>query len=535
MGKQVIFGTDVQNKLLSGINLLADAVKVTLGAAGRNVALERLHGAAVVTKDGVTVARDIQSDDKLENIGVQMIKQVASKMGEDAGDGTTTATVLTQAIYKAGLKSVDVGFNLLEIKRGMDKAIDLVVADIDKLSREVKSEQDVIDIATISVNSDIELGKLIAKAINTVGEHGLVTTEGGNGTENVLKVSDGLSIKNGYLSSYFVTDKRRGICELKNPYILVTDKKISNPMDLRILLEKSAVDDRPLLIVADDIEGEALGMLVVNSARKTIKVCAVRAPSFGDNKANILNDVALVTGAKVLCGDKGDNFSGEILNRLGSCDMVKVDKSTCSFIKGHGDKEQVKALIEDLTVQLKEEEDSFYIKQLEERRSKLSKGVATILVGGSSEAEIREKTDRVDDSLNATKAALEDGIVAGGGLTLLQVQNSLDLKSFKGDELVGAKIIKDSLSAPLSIICKNGGEEPLVIIDKIRNRKYKQGYDIKNRKFVDMFEAGILDPAKVTKASIKYAGSIAGMLLTTEAIVCSSDKDTEKLMDKPTF
>ncbi|KKP24226.1 MAG: 60 kDa chaperonin [candidate division TM6 bacterium GW2011_GWF2_28_16] len=521
MAKEILFGQDARNKILKGVNTLADAVKVTLGPKGRNVALEKSFGSPTITKDGVSVAKEIELKDKFENMGAQMVREVASKTADVAGDGTTTATVLAQAIYREGMKNVTAGANPMDIKRGMDMAVKLVVEQISKISKPVKDKSEIAQVATISANSDTAIGDLIADAMERVGRHGVITVEEAKGMESELEVVEGMQFDRGYLSPYFVTNPEKMEVNLDNPAILIYDKKINSMKDLLPVLEKIAKQGRSLLIIAEDIEGEALATLVVNKMRGTLNVAAVKAPGFGDRRKAMLEDIAVLTNGKLISEDFGIKLESVSFSDLGTAKSIKITKDNCTIVDGSGDQKDIKARVAQIKAEMEVTTSEYDKEKLQERLAKLSDGVAIIKIGAATETEMKEKKDRVEDALHATRAAVEEGIVAGGGVTLLRVQHVLDTLKLKGDEALGVQIVRKALEEPLRIIVQNAGYEASVVVNTIKASKDEHyGFDAKNEVYTDLIKAGVLDPAKVTRYALQHAASIAGLLLTTEAMVC---------------
>ncbi len=532
MAKQILFGQDARAKILKGVNTLADAVKVTLGPKGRNVAIERSFGSPIITKDGVTVAKEIELKDKFENMGAQMVREVASKTADVAGDGTTTATVLAQAIYREGVKNTTAGANPMEIKRGIDKAVEIVVEEIGKMSKQVKDKSEISQVATISANSDSAIGDLIAKAMDKVGKHGVITVEEAKGIDSELEVVEGMQFDRGYLSPYFITNSERMEVLLENPAILICDKKVTSMKDLLPVLEQIAKQSRSLLIIAEDIEGEALATLVVNKMRGTLSVAAVKSPGFGDRRKAMLQDIAILTGGKMVSDDFGIKLESISFDDLGKAKKIKITKDNCTIVDGQGTEKDIKERVAQINAEINSSTSEYDKEKLQERLAKLSDGVAIIKIGAATETEMKEKKDRVEDALHATRAAVEEGIVAGGGLTLLNTQRSLDNLNLKGDQNLGVEIIKRALEEPIRIIVENSGYEPAVVIEKIKTSNDDKtsvnniGFDAKNEIYTDLIKAGVLDPAKVTRSALQHAASISGLLLTTEAMI--SDIPEEK-------
>ncbi|MCK4650805.1 chaperonin GroEL [Candidatus Babeliales bacterium] len=520
MAKKIIFGQDARSKILKGIDILADATKITLGPKGRNVALEKSFGSPTITKDGVTVAKEIELKDKFENMGAQMVREVASKTADIAGDGTTTATILAQAIYREGIKNTTAGANPMEIKRGIDQAVKVVVDHIQKSANQVKDKTEIAQVATISANSDKAIGKLIADAMEKVGRHGVITVEEAKGMESELEVVEGMQFDRGYLSPYFVTNAEKMETVLENSAILICDKKITSMKDLLPILEQVAKQGMPLLIIAEDIEGEALATLVVNKMRGTLNVAAVKAPGFGDRRKAMLQDIAILTDGKMVSDELGIKLENITFSDLGSAKKIKITKDDCTIIDGQGSKKDIKARVAQIKAEIDATTSEYDKEKLQERLAKLSEGVAIVKIGAATETEMKEKKDRVEDALHATRAAVEEGIVAGGGVTLLRAQKVLDSLKLKGVEALGIEIVKRALEEPARIIAQNAGYEPSVVIDKIKNSKEENiGFDAKNETYTDMIKAGIVDPAKVSRTALQNAASIAGLLLTTEVMV----------------
>jgi len=524
--KQVTFSDKARHRMMHGVNILADAVKVTLGPKGRNVVLEKSFGAPVVTKDGVSVAKEIELSDKLENMGAQMVKEVASKTADVAGDGTTTATVLAQAILREGLKSVAAGMNPMDLKRGIDKAVAASVEELKKLSTPCKDSKSIGQVGTISANSDDAIGQIIADAMEKVGKEGVITVEEGSGLENELDVVEGMQFDRGYLSPYFVNNQQNMTAELENPYILVHDKKISNIRDLLPVLEGVAKAGRPLLIIAEDVEGEALATLVVNSLRGIVKVAAVKAPGFGDRRKAMLQDIAILSGGTVISEEVGLSLEKATLDSLGTAKKVVISKDETTIIDGAGDKQDIAARTEQIRRQIDEATSDYDKEKLQERLAKLAGGVAVIKVGAATEVEMKEKKARVEDALHATRAAVEEGVVPGGGVALLRARTAIaGLKGDNHDQDVGIRIARRAMEEPLRQIVANAGDEASVIVAKVEDGKGNFGYNAATAEFGDMIKMGILDPTKVTRTALQNAGSIAGLMITTEAMVAELPKD----------
>ena len=521
MAKKIVFGQEARNKILEGVDILADTVKLTLGPRGRNVAIEQSFGSPKITKDGVSVAKEIDLKDPLQNMGAQMVREVASKTADVAGDGTTTATVLAQAIFREGNKYVTAGANPIELKRGIDKAVEETVKAIQKVSKDVSNKKEIEQVATISANSDEVIGKIIADAMEKVGRDGVITVEEAKGIESELEVVEGMQFDRGYLSPYFVNKPEKMEAELKDSYILIYDKKINSMKSLLPILEQMAKSGLPLLIIAEDIEGEALATLVVNKIRGTLNVAAIKAPGFGDRRREMLEDIAILTGGKVISEDIGIKLENATMQDLGRAAKVVITKEFTTIVDGHGAVEAIKGRVLHIKRQIEESSSDYDKEKLQERLAKLSCGVAIIKVGAATETEMREKKDRIEDALSATRAAVEEGIVAGGGTALLRAQAALaNLKVTDEDQKLGIQIIFRALEEPARIIAKNAGFEPSVIISKIKEEADANiGFDAKSGKYVNMLEAGIIDPAKVTRTALQNAASISGLLLTTEALI----------------
>ncbi|MBR1718936.1 MAG: chaperonin GroEL [Phocaeicola sp.] len=529
MAKELLFNIDARDELKKGVDALANAVKVTLGPKGRNVILEKKFGAPQITKDGVTVAKEIELADVYQNTGAQLVKSVASKTGDDAGDGTTTATVLAQAIVGVGLKNVTAGANPMDLKRGIDKAVASVVETIQDMSETVGDNYDKIEqVATVSANNDPEIGKLIADAMRKVSKDGVITIEEAKGTETTIGVVEGMQFDRGYLSPYFVTDAEKMECVMENPYILIYDKKISNLKDLLPILEPAVQSGRPLLIIAEDVDSEALTTLVVNRLRAQLKICAVKAPGFGDRRKAMLEDIAILTGGVVISEEKGLTLEQATMDMLGSCEKATINKDNTTLVDGAGDKEAIQDRINQIKAELANTTSSYDKEKLQERLAKLSGGVAVLYVGAASEVEMKEKKDRVDDALCATRAALEEGLVPGGGVTYIRAAEKLEgMKGDNDDETTGIEIIKRAIEEPLRQIVANAGKEGAVVVQKVREGKGDFGYNARTDKYENLHAAGVVDPAKVTRVALENAASIAGMFLTTECVI------VEKKEEKP--
>jgi chaperonin GroEL len=529
MAKQLFFDIEARNKMKKGVDTLSNAVKVTLGPKGRNVVLEKKFGAPSVTKDGVTVAKEIELEDPIENMGAQMVKEVASKTADIAGDGTTTATVLAQSIISEGLKMVAAGANPMDLKRGIDKAVAKVVEHLKGQSQTVGNDSNKIQqVAAISANNDVEIGKLIAEAMKKVGKEGVITVEEARGTETSMEVVEGMQFDRGYISPYFVTNSEKMEAELENPYILIYDKKISNMKDILHILEKVAQGGRPLLIIAEDLEGEALATLVVNKLRGTLKVAAVKAPGFGDRRKEMLQDIAVLTKGIVISEEQGYKLENADLSYLGQAASVTIDKDNTTIVGGKGKKEDISARINQIKAQIEVTTSDYDKEKLQERLAKLSGGVAVLNVGAATEVEMKEKKDRVDDALHATRAAVEEGIVPGGGVAFIRAMESLD--KFKGsneDETTGSAIVKRALEEPLRQIVENAGIEGSVVVQKVKEGKADYGFNARTDEYENLLKAGVIDPTKVARIALENAASIAGMLLTTECVVADKPKKEE--------
>jgi chaperonin GroEL len=527
--KDILFGADARQKIGKGVDTLANAVKVTLGPRGRNVALQSSFGSAKVTKDGVTVAQQIELQDPLENMGAQMVREVASKTATVAGDGTTTATVLTQAIFREGNKYVVAGANPIELKRGIDKAVTAVVEDIKKRSTTVNDEKEIEQVATISANSDTFIGQQIAQAMKRVGQNGVITVEEAKSMESDLQVVEGMQFDRGYISPYLITDHEKLEAVLTDALILIFEKKISSMKSLLPVLEQVAKSGRPLLIIAEDVEGEALATLVVNKLRGALNICAVKAPAFGDRRKAMLEDIAVLTGAdQVISDELGMKLENVLINQLGRAQKVVVTKDNCTIIGGNGNEQAIKGRILQIRSQLENSSSDYDKEKLQERLAKLSGGVAVIKVGAATETEMKEKKDRIEDALHATRAAVEEGIVAGGGVALLRAQAALNNLKLEGDEKLGVQIVHRALEEPLRIIVSNAGYEASVIVNRVRLEDNNRGFDAKTGEYVDMLQAGIIDPAKVVRSALQNASSIAGLMLTTEAVVAERPEDKKE-------
>jgi chaperonin GroEL len=526
--KEVRFSDDARQRMLRGVNILANAVKATLGPKGRNAVLEKSFGAPTVTKDGVSVAKEIELKDKFENMGAQMVKEVASHTSDEAGDGTTTATVLAQAIIREGLKAVSAGRNPMDIKRGIDKGVITAIEELKKISKPSKDSKSIAQVGTISANGDESIGKTIADAMDKVGREGVITVEEGSGLENELEVVEGMQFDRGYLSPYFINNQQSQTAELEKPLILLVDKKISNIRELLPLLEGVAKSGRPLLVVAEDLEGEALATLVVNNIRGILKVASVKAPGFGDRRKAMLQDIAVLTGGTVISDEVGLSLEKATLNDLGEAKKIVVEKENTTIIDGAGKQADIKARIESIRQQAEEATSDYDKEKLQERVAKLSGGVALIKVGAATEIEMKEKKARVEDALHATRAAVEEGVVPGGGVALIRALKALDkLEGANEDQTVGIRILARSIEEPLRQIVENAGEDAAVILNKVKEGKGTYGYNAASGEFGDLIEQGILDPTKVTRLALQNAASVSGLLLTTEVMVAEAPKDEE--------
>ena len=526
--KDVRFSDDARTRMIRGVNILANAVKVTLGPKGRNAVLEKSFGAPTVTKDGVSVAKEIELKDKFENMGAQMVKEVASNTSDEAGDGTTTATVLAQAIVREGLKAVAAGANPMDIKRGIDKAVETVTDELKRLSKPCKDQKAIAQVGTISANSDESIGKTIADAMEKVGKEGVITVEEGSGLANELEVVEGMQFDRGYLSPYFINNQQNQTAELENPYILLYDKKISNVREMLPLLEGIAKAGRPLLVVAEDVEGEALATLVVNTIRGIVKVAGVKAPGFGDRRKAMLQDIATLTGGNVISDEVGLSLEKATLADMGQAKKIIVEKENTTIIDGHGKSADIKARIAQVKQQIEEATSDYDKEKLQERVAKLSGGVAVIKVGAATEIEMKEKKARVEDALHATRAAVEEGVVAGGGVALIRAQKALDKSTAPNDDqATGIRILSRAIEEPLRQIVANAGEDAAVVLAKVRDGKGTYGYNAQTGAYGDMLDMGILDPTKVARLALQNAASVAGLLLTTEVMVAEAPKDDE--------
>jgi chaperonin GroEL len=533
MAKLIEYNTTARTKLKVGVDKLADAVKVTLGPKGRNVAIDKKFGSPTITKDGVTVAKEIELEDHFENIGAQMVKEVASKTSDVAGDGTTTATLIAQAIFREGLKSVTAGFNPMAIKRGIDLAVTTVTEEIKKMSKPVSGKGEISNVGTISANNDRQIGDLIAEAMEKVGKDGVITVEESKSADTKLEVVEGMQFDRGYVSPYFVTDPDAMEAVIEDGVILIHDKKISSMKDLLPVLEKVAQQGRPMLIIAEDIEGEALATLVVNKLRGTLKVAAVKAPGFGDRRKAMLEDIATLTGGRVISEELGFKLENAVISDLGRAKKITIDKDNTTIVEGAGKKEEIKARIGQIRKQIEDTTSDYDREKLQERLAKLAGGVAVINVGAATESEMKEKKARVEDALHATRAAVEEGIVPGGGVALLRCITSLDKVKANEDEMVGVKIVRRSLEEPIRQIAMNSGVEGSIVIDKVINQAGAFGYNAETDKYEDLLKAGVIDPTKVTRTALENAASIAGLLLTTEAVICDKPEEKKNMPPMP--
>ncbi|TVT42793.1 chaperonin GroEL [Hymenobacter setariae] len=528
MAKNIQFDTDGRDRLKRGVDKLANAVKVTLGPKGRNVIIDKKFGAPSITKDGVSVAKEIELKDPIENMGAQLVKEVASKTADQAGDGTTTATVLAQAIYTAGSKNVAAGANPMDLKRGIDKAVLAVVANLKQQSKPIGSSSEIAQVGTISANNDAEIGQMIADAMDKVGKEGVITVEEARGTETEVKTVEGMQFDRGYLSPYFVTNAEKMETEFDNPYILIYDKKVSTMKELLPVLEQVLQTGKPLLIISEDVDGEALATLVVNKLRGSLKIAAVKAPGFGDRRKAMLEDIATLTGGTVISEERGYKLENATLDYLGTAEKIIVDKDNTTIVNGKGQKEDITARVNQIKAQMETTTSDYDKEKLQERLAKLSGGVAILYIGASTEVEMKEKKDRVDDALHATRAAVEEGVVPGGGVALVRAIESLEaIDTLNGDERTGVNIIRTALESPLRTIVANAGGEGSVVVQKVRDGKGDYGYNAREDKYENLTAAGIIDPTKVTRLALENAASIAGLLLTTEAVI-SDEPEQEK-------
>ncbi len=526
MAKELKFDQEARNAILRGVNILADAVKVTLGPKGRNVILEKSFGSPTVTKDGVTVAKEIELEDKFENMGAQMVKEVASKTSDTAGDGTTTATVLAQALYREGSKVVAAGANPMDVKRGMDMAVEEIIKELKKLTKPTKDPKEISQVGTISANNDETIGNIIAEAMNKVGKEGVITVEEAKGMETTLDVVEGMQFDRGYLSPYFVTDPEKMVAVMEDPFILINEKKISNMKDMLPILEQIAKMGKPFLVIAEDVEGEALATLVVNKLRGTLKCCAVKAPGFGDRRKAMLEDISVLTGGKVISEDLGLKLENIKLSDLGQAKRITIDKDNTTVVDGAGAKEDIEARVKQIRAQIDETTSDYDREKLQERLAKIIGGVAVINVGAATETEMKEKKARVEDALNATRAAVEEGIVPGGGVAYLRCLPALEKMKLEGDKKIGVDIVRRALEEPIRQISNNAGQEGSVVTERVKNEKGAFGFDASQDKYTDMIKAGIIDPTKVVRLALQNAASVASLMITTEALV--ADKPEKK-------
>jgi chaperonin GroEL len=533
MAKQLLYSDDARRKILRGVEQLAAAVKVTLGPKGRNVVIDKKFGSPTITKDGVTVAKEIDLEDPFENMGAQMVKEVAEKTSDNAGDGTTTATVLAEAIYREGLKNVTAGSNPMALKRGIEKAVIKVVEELGKLSTQIKDKKEIAQVASIAANSDTNIGELIAEAMDKVGKDGVITVEEAKSTATTLDVVEGMQFDQGYLSPYFVTDTERMEVLLEDAYILIYEKKISSIKDILPLLEKIARAGKPLLIIAEEVDGEALATLVVNKIRGTFVACAVKAPGYGDRRKAMLEDIAILTGGKALTEDLGIKLENVDVEDLGRAKKIKIDKENTTIVEGAGKNAAINARIAQLKKQIEDTDSDYDKEKLQERLAKLAGGVAVINVGAATETEMKEKKARVEDALHATRAATQEGIVPGGGVAFIRTIAALDKLKLDGDEKIGADIVKRAIEEPLRQIAQNAGLEGSVVVQRIKQEKTNIGYDVSQDAYVDMIEAGVIDPTKVSRSALQNSSSIAALLLTTEALIADKPEKDEKMPPMP--
>ncbi|MGY6744117.1 MAG: chaperonin GroEL [Cecembia sp.] len=527
MAKELFFDTNARDRLKKGVDALADAVKVTLGPKGRNVIIDKKFGAPTITKDGVSVAKEIELSEPIENMGAQLVKEVASKTADNAGDGTTTATVLTQAIFNSGIKNVAAGANPMDLKRGIDKAVASVVAQLKANSKAISTSKEIQQVATVSANNDDEIGKMIADAMDKVGKDGVITVEEAKGTETEVRTVEGMQFDRGYLSPYFVTNTEKMEAELDRPYILIYDKKISAMKELLPILEPVAQSGKPLLIIAEDVDGEALATLVVNKIRGALKVAAVKAPGFGDRRKAMLEDIAILTGGTVISEERGYKLENATIDYLGTAEKVNIDKDNTTIVNGAGESSHIQARISEIKSQIEKTTSDYDREKLQERLAKLSGGVAILYIGAATEVEMKEKKDRVDDALHATRAAVQEGVVVGGGVALVRASAALDsIKGENEDQDTGINIVRMAIESPLRTIVENAGGEGSVVINKIKENTGNYGYNARTDVYEDLFEAGVIDPTKVTRLALENAASIAALLLTTECVVADVKEDT---------
>jgi chaperonin GroEL len=534
MAKQIHFDTEARDRMKKGVDTLANAVKVTLGPKGRNVILDKKFGSPSITKDGVSVAKEIELKDPIENMGAQLVKEVASKTADAAGDGTTTATVLAQSIYTIGAKNVAAGANPMDLKRGIDKAVTAIVGNLKEQSKAISTSKEVTQVATISANNDQEIGQMISDAMDKVGKEGVITVEEARGTETEVKTVEGMQFDRGYLSPYFVTNTDKMEAELENAFILISEKKVSSMKELLPVLEQVAQTSRPLMIIAEDVDGEALATLVVNKIRGALKVCAVKAPGFGDRRKAMLEDIAVLTGGMVISEEKGFKLEGTDITMLGQAEKVIVDKDNTTIVNGKGDQDAIKGRINQIKSQIESTTSDYDREKLQERLAKLSGGVAIIYIGAATEVEMKEKKDRVDDALHATRAAVEEGIIAGGGVAFIRAQAALEnVKAENADEKTGIDIIKNAIESPLRTIVSNAGGEGSVVVQQVKTGTGAYGYNAREDKYEDLISAGIIDPTKVARLALENAASIAGLLLTTEAVVSDIPEEKAEMPGMP--
>jgi chaperonin GroEL len=531
--KELLYDEQARKKILNGVNALADAVKVTLGPKGRNVILDRTYGSPTVTKDGVTVAKEIELEDKFENMGAQMVKEVASRTSDVAGDGTTTATILAQAIYREGVKAVAAGSNPMDVKRGIDKAVAIVIDELSKLSKPTKDQKEIAQVGTISANNDDTIGNIIAEAMGKVGKEGVITVEEAKGLATELEVVEGMQFDRGYLSPYFVTNADKMVAEMEDAYILVYDKKISVMKDLLGILENIAKMGRPLLIISEDVEGEALATLVVNKIRGTLQVAAVKAPGFGERRKAMLEDIAILTGGKLISEDMGSRLENATVEDLGRAKKIILDKDNTTIIDGAGDRKALEARVKQMRVQMEETTSDYDREKIQERLAKLVGGVAVIKVGAATETEMKEKKARVEDALNATRAAVEEGIVPGGGVAYIRTIPALNKAKLTGDQLIGLNIVKKAIEEPLRMIANNAGFEGSIIVEKVKNQKGDFGFNALIDKYENMMKAGVIDPTKVTRFALQNAASVAALMLTTQCMVAEKPREEPPMPPMP--
>ena len=526
MSKELFFDTDARDRLKKGVDALADAVKTTLGPKGRNVILDKKFGAPTITKDGVSVAKEIELAEPIENMGAQLVKEVASKTADNAGDGTTTATVLAQSIFNVGIKNVAAGANPMDLKRGIDKAVAAVIAQLKTNSKAISTSKEIAQVATVSANNDEEIGNMISDAMDKVGKDGVITVEEAKGTETEVKTVEGMQFDRGYLSPYFVTNTEKMEAELEQPYILIYDKKISSMKELLPVLEPVAQSGKPLVIISEDVDGEALATLVVNKIRGALKVAAVKAPGFGDRRKAMLEDIAILTGGTVISEERGFKLENATVDMLGRAEKINIDKDNTTIVNGAGDANAIKGRVSEIKAQIEKTTSDYDREKLQERLAKLSGGVAILYIGAATDVEMKEKKDRVDDALHATRAAVQEGVVVGGGVALIRASEALaDLKGLNEDEDTGINIIRQAIESPLRTIVSNAGGEPSVVINKIRENSGNYGYNARTDKYEDLFSVGVIDPTKVTRLALENAASIAALLLTTECVVADVKED----------